>query len=154
MRIGIISDTHGYLDPAVAEHFAGVDHILHAGDLGTMDVLYELRTLAPVTAVLGNVDYAQMGLRLTEMIELAGQRFLLHHIVNPHQIGDPLRASLAQYRPHVVVYGHTHIAAQQQTRGAIFFNPGYAGQPRFNQPRSLALAHVDAAGLRFETLPL
>jgi len=154
MRIGIISDTHGYFDPQVAERFAGVDHILHAGDVGTLDVLRELRALAPVTVVLGNVDFPEMGLRLTECVELAGKKFLLHHIVNPQHLGEDLQSSMAQLQPDVVVFGHSHIAFQKRLRGVLFFNPGYAGKPRFNQPRSLALAHLEAQGLRFESLPL
>ncbi len=82
MKIGVISDTHNFLDPKVADLFAGVEHILHAGDVGNWPILSELETIAPVTAVYGNTD---MGLPLkeTEVVELAGWKFLVHHIVNP-----------------------------------------------------------------------
>ena len=154
MRIGVISDTHGHFDPQVAEVFAGVDHILHAGDVGSLEVLAELRLLAPVTAVLGNVDYWEMGLRLTECIELGGRKFLLHHIVNPRHLGDELRTSLAEHQPQVVVFGHSHIPSQQNLGGVLFLNPGYAGKLRFNQARSVALLHLGATGLRCESIAL
>jgi putative phosphoesterase len=154
MRLGIISDTHGYLDPRIAEIFAGVDHILHAGDVGSLPVLAELRAIAPVTAVLGNVDFPEMGLRLTECVELGGKRFLLHHIVNPQHLGEDIQASLATHEPDVVVFGHSHIAFQRRLRGALFLNPGYAGKPRFNQPRSVVIAHLDKLGFRCESIPL
>ena len=150
MRLGVISDTHGHFDPRVAEIFAGVDHILHAGDVGSLEVLSELRLLAPVTAVLGNVDYWEMGLRLTECVELGGRKFLLHHIVNPRQLGDELKARLAEHQPDTVVFGHSHVAFQQTLDGVLFLNPGYAGKPRFNQPRSVAILHLDGPSLRWE----
>lgn len=154
MRLGLISDTHGFFEPRLAELFAGVDHILHAGDVGSLSVLDDLRALAPVTAVQGNVDFAEMGLRLTECVEWGGKKFLLHHIVNPRHPGDDLRQSLAERRPDVVVFGHSHQAFQQRLGGVLYFNPGYAGKPRFNQPRSVATARLEGAELRFDYHPL
>jgi hypothetical protein len=154
MRIGVISDTHGHFDPQLNEIFAGVDRILHAGDVGSLEVLPELRLLAPVTAVMGNVDYWEMGLRLTECVALSGRKFLLHHIVNPRQLGDELKASLAEHEPNVVVFGHSHLRFQETIGGVLFLNPGYAGKPRFNQPRSVAILRLDGPGLRCEFLAL
>ncbi|MCL4789843.1 MAG: metallophosphoesterase family protein, partial [Verrucomicrobia bacterium] len=85
MKIGVISDTHGFLDPKVSKLFAGVDHILHGGDVGPYTLLAELAAIAPVTAVLGNTD-TWLQLKLTEFVELGGRRFLVHHIVNPHAV--------------------------------------------------------------------
>jgi uncharacterized protein len=138
-RIGVISDTHGFFEPRVAEIFQGADHILHAGDVGRASVLDELRALAPVTAVQGNVDGPELGLRLTEFVELAGCGFLLHHIVNPHSLGEDLLGRIARHQPALVVFGHSHRQCYQVVRGVCFFNPGYAGQPRFNAPRSVAI---------------
>ena len=145
-RLGVISDTHGFFDPKVAELFQGVDHILHAGDVGRTAVLDELRVLAPVTAVQGNVAGPELGLRLTEFVELAGSGFLLHHIVNPRHLGDDLLRRIAINRPTVVVFGHSHQQFCQTLDGVLFFNPGYAGQARFNAPRSVAILQCDAAG--------
>ena len=82
MKIGVISDTHNFLDPKIAELFSGVGHILHAGDIGNTSIISELEEIAPVTAVYGNTD---MGLPFeeTEGIELGTRKFLIHHIVNP-----------------------------------------------------------------------
>ena len=82
MKIGVISDTHGWLDRQVPKLFAGVEHILHAGDIGSDAIVAELEAVAPVTAVLGNTDYSA-AFRLTEVVALAGRKFLVHHIVKP-----------------------------------------------------------------------
>lgn len=154
MRIGLISDTHGYLDPRVLELFAGVEHILHAGDVGRMDVVFELRTIAPVTAVLGNVDFTEMGLRLTERVALGQLKFLLHHIVNPQQLAPPLREEVAEFQPDVVVFGHSHTAYNRRWGETRFVNPGYAGAQRFAQPRSVAIATITGRQIEVESLPL
>jgi hypothetical protein len=154
MKIGVISDTHGWLDPQVEALFAGVEHILHAGDMGSARVLDELRGIAPVTAVLGNVDFAEMGLRDTATVELGGLKFLLHHIVQPRQPGEYLQARLAEWPPDVVVFGHSHIAFDGVVGGVRFFNPGYAGMPRFNQPRSVAVFELTDGRLHAQFLPL
>ena len=153
-RIGVISDTHGFFDPKVAEFFDGVDHILHAGDVGRTSVLDELRALAPVTAVQGNVDGPELGLRLTEFVELAGCGFLLHHIVNPRHLGDDLLRRIAVNQPGMVVFGHSHQQFCESVGGVRFFNPGYAGQPRFNAPRSVAILHCAGAEPSPQFLPL
>src|SRR6185436_8015579 len=82
MKIGLISDTHNYLDPRVPKLFEGVDHILHAGDVGLSALIVELEQIAPVTAVVGNTDEG-LPLRETESVTLGGKKFLLHHIVTP-----------------------------------------------------------------------
>src|SRR5688500_7002692 len=83
MRIGVISDTHSYFDHSVSAHFAGVDHIIHAGDIGTEAVITQLKALAPVTAVTGNVDWSGMlalTYKTTEQLEFAGFRIYVTHI--------------------------------------------------------------------------
>ena len=92
MKIGVISDTHNFLDPKVHELFAGVNHILHAGDIGNATIISELEAIAPVTAVYGNTD---MGLpfKETEIIELGTRKFLIHHIVNPHALASVSRSA-------------------------------------------------------------
>ena len=82
MKIGLISDTHNHLDPRVPTIFAGVDHILHAGDVGLSLILNELELIAPVTAVLGNND-SHLPIPETAMVLLGGKKFLVHHIVTP-----------------------------------------------------------------------
>ena len=153
-KIAVISDTHNYLDPRVPKLFAGVDHILHGGDIGLPAILLGLEQIAPVTAVLGNTDDPGFHYRTTEVVEVAGLRFLVHHIVNPHALTDPLRDSIARARPDVVVFGHTHQRFCKTIDGILFFNPGYAGKPRFGAERSAAILHCDEMGIRAEFLPL
>jgi uncharacterized protein len=154
VKIGVLSDTHGLFEPQIEEVFAGVEHILHAGDVGRLAVLDELRGIAPVTAVLGNVDYMQMGLRDTELVALGGMKFLLHHIVNPQHLGDHIRERIAESRPDVVVFGHTHAAFDGKVGGVRFFNPGSAGPQRFTQPRSVAVFEIQDKGLNIRVVPL
>ena len=146
MRIGLISDTHGYLDQRVEKIFAGVDHILHAGDIGPDFIIHELSAIAPVTAVLGNND-SSPSFRLTETVELAGRKFLVHHIVTPRALHRDLELRLARERPAAVIFGHSHKPFNEVIGDVHFINPGYAGQPRFKQPRSVALLEIVAAGL-------
>jgi putative phosphoesterase len=149
MRIGVISDTHNHLDPKLPQLFAGVDHILHGGDVGLPWIILELESIAPVTAVLGNTDEG-LHYKETEVIELGGRKFLVHHIVDVHRPAEPLRRRIAREKPDVVVFGHSHKPFNQAIGKTLYFNPGYAGKPRFGQPRSVAILHCDTKGLRAE----
>ncbi len=153
MKIGVISDTHDFLDPRVKKLFAGVDHILHAGDVGTVWITFELEQVAPVTAVFGNTD-AGLSFKETELVEVAQHKFLIQHIVNPQSPDDNLRRRIAKDKPHFVVFGHTHKAFDQTIGGVRFFNPGYAGRPKFNQSRSVAILHLKGADVTPEFVPL
>jgi putative phosphoesterase len=153
VTIGLISDTHGFLDPKVPRLFAGVTHILHAGDIGGWQIVPELEQIAPVTAVLGNNDADLFG-RETEVIELGGLKFLVHHIVSPDHPGSALRERLERFQPDVVIFGHTHQAFSERRGARWFINPGYAGKPRFNLPRSVAVLELGTGepALRFMDL--
>jgi uncharacterized protein len=153
MKIGLISDTHGYLDPRVAGLFAGVAHILHAGDIGSDRIIAELETIAPVTAVLGNNDDSP-NFALTRTVELDGRKFLVHHIVAPRSLTDELRLRIARERPAVVVFGHTHQPFSEIIDGVRFVNPGYAGKPKFGAARSVALLTLGGKHLDVEFLRL
>ncbi|MGO8765703.1 MAG: metallophosphoesterase family protein [Limisphaerales bacterium] len=149
----MISDTHGFLDPAIFQLFAGVDHILHAGDIGYSSLILELEGIAPATAVYGNTD-AGLPFRETEVVELAARKFLVHHIVNPHSVSDGVRQRIARDKPDVVVFGHTHKAFNETIGGILFFNPGYSGKPKLGAERSVALLHCDEKEIRTEFLEL
>ena len=153
MKIGVLSDTHGFLDPRVERIFAGVDHILHAGDIGYAALILELEFIAPVTAVLGNTDQ-DLTFRLTEAVELAQKKFLIHHIVSPRELSDTVSTRIARERAEIVVFGHTHKKFAETLNGVFFFNPGYAGKPKFGVERSVALLHVDGNNIRHEFIPL
>jgi uncharacterized protein len=154
MKIGVVSDTHNYFDPRIPELLRGVDHILHAGDIGLPRILVQLEEIAPVTAVIGNTDEAHFRYPLIEVVELDGRRYLIHHIVNPRALTDSLRQRVAKERPDVVVFGHTHKAFCEQVDGLLFFNPGYAGKSRFGMVRSVAVLHSTPAGIKPEYFPL
>src|SRR6516225_8929371 len=104
MKLGIISDTHNFLDPRIPSLFKGVEHILHAGDIGLPRIILELEQIAPVTAVSGNTDDHGFNYRKTEVVELAERKFLIHHIVAPYRLGEDVRSKIRRERPDVVVF--------------------------------------------------
>ena len=134
MRIGVISDTHGLLRPEVRTAFAGVDHILHAGDIGGEEVLAGLRAIAPLTACAGNNDGFRCGeAGKVARVELGGKRFLLVHI------RDEAEAELRRGPADVVVFGHSHKPLDETRGGVWWFNPGSAGPRRFSLPVCVGL---------------
>ncbi|HXR48652.1 MAG TPA: metallophosphoesterase family protein [Candidatus Limnocylindrales bacterium] len=154
MKIGVISDTHNFLDPKIPERFAGVGHILHAGDIGLPWILQELEQVAPVTAVSGNTDDPALRYAAAKTVELAGRKFFIQHIVRPHDLNEDLKRRLARERPDVVVFGHTHQRFCESLNGVLYFNPGYAGQPKLGAERSVAILHCDRKGIRAEYVEL
>lgn len=153
MKIGVISDTHGYLDPRVERIFEGVDHILHAGDIGYASIILELELIAPVTAVLGNCDDS-IGYPLFQTVKLTEKKFLVHHIVSPRELSDSVKTRIAKDRPDAVVFGHTHKKFAETMNGTLFFNPGYAGKPKIGAERSVALIHLENGQIRHEFIAL
>jgi uncharacterized protein len=154
MRIGVISDTHDFLDPRIPGLFAGVEHILHAGDVGGPVILLELEQIAPVTAVGGNTDDPGYGYRQTQAVRLGTRNFLVHHIVNPHAPPEAVAERLGREPLHVVVFGHTHKPFCQTIGSRLFFNPGYAGKSRFRLERSVAVLDCTDHKIRAEFLKL
>jgi uncharacterized protein len=140
-RIGIIADTHGLFDPAIRRHFRGVDHILHAGDIGDQSVIEQLEQIAPVTAVSGNVDDDEQSVFPSEaVIELAGRRIAIRHIL--YKCGKRTkdgRAFLDRERLDICVFGHTHQPKVEWFGKTLLFNPGSAGPKRFKLPRCLGI---------------
>ena len=154
MKIGVISDTHGFWDPNISELFAGVVHILHGGDIGQPSILRELERIAPVTAVAGNTDDPALRYAAVKTVELAGRKFFLQHIVHPHDLSEALQERLARERPDAVVFGHTHQHFCARLNGILYLNPGYAGRPKLGTDRSVAVAHCDGDGIRVEYIAL
>lgn len=153
LKIGVLSDTHGFLDPRVEKIFAGVDHILHAGDIGDAMIELELKFIAPVTVVQGNVD-AGLPFKLTEIVTLAQKKFLIHHIVNPWALAETVAHQLAKQKPDAVIFGHTHRPFAQVLDGVLFFNPGYAGKPKLGAERSVAILQVVGREITHEFISL
>jgi putative phosphoesterase len=138
-RIGVISDTHGVLHPAIAEAFANVDHIVHAGDIGGTHILDALRLLAPVTSVEGNNDGDSSGESIVR-ITLDSLRLLITHILpRPHKPAPRVTASLRTEPADVVVFGHSHLPHTEVIGGVRYFNPASSGPRRFDYPVSLGL---------------
>jgi putative phosphoesterase len=139
MRIGVISDTHGLLRPEAIDALRGVDHILHAGDVGDIQILDTLRALAPVTAIRGNVDTHGPCAQLppTEAVELDGKLFYLIHSVDDLDL-KPELAEIA-----CVISGHSHQPDIREERGVLYLNPGSAGPRRFSLPVSLACITIE-----------
>jgi uncharacterized protein len=139
MLIGVISDTHGLLRPEALAALRGVEHILHAGDVGDIAILDALREIAPVTAIRGNVDVegACAELPATDVVELGDKLFYLVHSVHDLDI-NPVAAGVA-----MVVSGHSHKAAVTVRDGVIYFNPGSAGPRRFSLPVTVGFVTVE-----------
>jgi putative phosphoesterase len=148
MKIGVISDTHGLLRPAALAALEGCAHILHAGDVGSDEILPALAQIAPVTAVRGNVDHsgAAAALPVTEAIALGG--VLLYMV---HRLED-LDLSPAAAGIQAVIYGHSHTPEIAWRNGVLFFNPGSAGPGRFRLPVSVGFLEISAEGALQPTL--
>ena len=148
--IGVISDTHGLVRPEVLKAFQGVELIIHAGDVGGPGVLEALRSVAPVTAVRGNVDRGEwaQGLKDAEVVE-AG-RFRLYVLHNAHELDiDPSEAGF-----DAVISGHSHYPSREYRRGVLFLNPGSAGPRRFRLPVSFALLRLEGESLAAQVIEL
>jgi uncharacterized protein len=146
--IGVISDTHGLLRPEALAALQGTALIVHAGDVGSPDILDELRRIAPVVAVRGNVDkgaWAQ-ALPLTEIVECDGLRLYVLHILDDL---DPPMAGL-----HAVIFGHSHQPKIETKDGVLYFNPGSAGPRRFSLPITVGRLTVATGTLRGEIVHL
>ena len=138
MIIGVIADTHGLLRPEVLELFQGVSLIIHAGDIGSPDVLSALREVAPVRAVRGNVDKEAWAEALpeTDVVECAGCLIYLLHDLKTLDL-DPSAAGM-----HVVISGHSHRPGESRKNGVLYLNPGGAGPRRFKLPITVALLQI------------
>lgn len=153
MKIGVISDTHGFLDPKIPDLFAGVEHILHAGDIGFASIILEMEYIAPVTAVLGNNDVG-MDFRETEWVTLADTNFMVEHIVPPMKPAPDVADKLRRREIGAVVFGHSHRRYCESHDGVLFFNPGYAGKPKLGLHRSAAIIEIADGELRPQFLDL
>ena len=150
MIIGVISDTHGLLRPEAVAALRGAERIIHAGDIGTPDLLSSLAEIAPVTAVRGNNDKGAWAARIpsTELIEAQGVSIYVVHDVHELDL-DPAAAGVG-----VVIAGHSHQPSQEVRGGVLFFNPGSAGPRRFRLPISLGRLHIERSTARAELITL
>jgi uncharacterized protein len=144
-KIAIISDTHGLLRPEVEQYLAGVDHIVHAGDIGRPEIVDALRRIAPVTAIRGNVDSGEWAREYpdTDLVRLAGTSIYVLHDLKTLQ-ADP-GAGI-----DVIISGHSHVPKIDTVGGVLYLNPGSAGPRRFKLPITLATLDVTPDGMRPE----
>lgn len=155
MRFGVISDTHGRLDPKELKAFAGVDRIFHAGDIGSDAVLKALQQIAPVTAVRGNNDLEAPLKRLPDLqlVEIDGRAILLIHDVKDYfKPSEKMRRQLQGADPDIILSGHSHQGAIEQKEGVLYFNPGGAGPRRFSLKRSIGLMEWDERAVRLKLI--
>jgi hypothetical protein len=150
MLIGVLSDTHSLLRPEALDALRGASHILHAGDVGDIRILKALRTIAPVTAIRGNIDRTGPCAQLpaTEALELNGCLIYMLHSLADLDL-NPQAAGI-----RVVLSGHTHKPAIDERNGVLYLNPGSAGPRRFSLPISVAHLHLDSSHIRAEILEL
>ena len=148
--IGVISDTHGLLRPSAIEALQGSDLIIHAGDVGRAVILDELRRIAPVVAVRGNVDHGGWAdaLAMDEVISLGAHSIYMRHILADIDL-DPRIAGFA-----AVIHGHSHKPEIAEKNGVIYFNPGSAGPRRFALPVTVGRLRVVAGRLDPQLIPI
>ncbi|WP_166304008.1 metallophosphoesterase family protein [Bradyrhizobium sp. 2S1] len=144
LRIGIISDTHGLLRPEAERGLTGVDHIIHAGDIGRPEIVDALRRIAPITAIRGNVDIGEWARQHpdTTLVRLAGKFYVLHDLKT---LQVDLGAGI-----DVIVSGHSHMPKIDTVGGVLYLNPGSAGPRRFKLPITLATLDITPEGMRPE----
>ena len=140
--VGILSDNHSDWPPHIAESLAGVDAIIHAGDIGPYKLVLDMEAIAPTTAVLGNTD-GDMPINESAVVTLDGKKFFVQHIVDPHRLQASLRERLKRIEPDVVVFGHTHMPFCETLGGVLFLNPGSVTQPRGDYRPSMVRLTID-----------
>jgi putative phosphoesterase len=148
--IGLISDTHGLMRPEALAALQGVSQIIHAGDVGSPDVLAALKAIAPVTAIRGDVDHGLwvQGLPATRVVEVDGVMFYVLHDLGALDV-DPAAAGFSS-----VISGHSHQPRIERRSGVLYINPGSAGPRRFRLPVTLALLSVNHGEVGAELVPL
>jgi putative phosphoesterase len=153
IRVGLISDTHGLLRAQVHDVFAGVSHILHAGDVCSYTILGELALIAPVQAVYGNCDNPfEPQLRESIDVTIGGVRI---HVQHGHELGRPTPAQVAAaYDADVCVYGHTHQQVIERVDGRLIVNPGAAGPRRFKLSPCVAILNISGGVAAADLIPL
>jgi putative phosphoesterase len=140
--VGILSDNHSDWPLHIAESLAGVDAIIHAGDIGPYKLVLDMEAIAPTTAVLGNTD-GDMPINESAVVTLDGKKFFVQHIVDPHRLQATLRERLKRIEPDVVVFGHTHMPFCETLGGVLFLNPGSVTQPRGDYRPSMVRLTID-----------
>lgn len=163
MRIGVIADTHGYLDPRVREVFRGVDLILHGGDIGSLEVVEGLKSIAPVHAVSGNhepEEVVRVFPNRQDQVTLEGKRIVLSHGFITfdweyfEKLAPQFMTLLGRLNADALVYGHSHFPRNTVVQGILFFCPGYAGEDVRNPGRGVGILTIDKGTMSGEIVRL
>lgn len=150
MKIGLIADTHGLLRPQALTALLGVDHLIHAGDIGGPQILAELERIAPLSVVRGNNDSEAWADGIPEHLTLRFGAISLYVLHDLKQLAiDPKAEGI-----DVVVAGHSHKPLHEQRDGVLYLNPGSAGPRRFKLPIGVAVLHIDGDKVRAELVTL
>ncbi len=153
-KIGVLSDTHGVLEQRVIEFLSECDQVWHAGDIGSLDVLTDMRSLfGEVHAVYGNIDGWDVRGEVPEVdvFEVEGRRVVIKHICGNPRRYDPLaRKVIIEYKPDILVCGHSHILRVEfdKKNNLLFINPGAAGNSGFHKVRTAVRFVIDGKDLR------
>lgn len=147
-RIGLLSDTHSYLDPQVFTHFEACDEVWHAGDVGALQVAEQLRAFRPLRIVSGNIDRETSDLPVNQRFTLEGLTIWMTHIGgSPPRYNPVVRPQLKENTPDLFVCGHSHILKVMKDStmsNMLFVNPGAAGKTGFHVMRTIVRFSLDA----------
>lgn len=148
--IGVISDTHGLLRPQALNALGDSDIIIHAGDIGSIDIIRGLEEIAPVYPVRGNTDRDSWSRRIPfwDIVEFSGINIYVRHIIEEIDI-DPASASV-----NIVITGHTHMPHRVWKKGILFLNPGSAGPVRESKPVTVGKIILNGSGPEAEIISL
>lgn len=150
MNIGVISDTHGLLRREALEALRGSERIIHAGDVGDPEILAQLSSIAPVTAVRGNIDKGSWARKLKQSEVVEADEVLIYVL---HNLDDlDLKPEAAGFS--AVIYGHSHVPKQETRNGVLHFNPGSAGPRRFKLPITVGRLIIERKTVRAEIIEI
>ena len=149
MKVGVISDTHGLMRPQALVALRGSELILHAGDIGSADILEALETIAPVTAIRGNNDTQQWAKHIPEAIDVTVEDVCIHMLHNVKELSAKQSAAA-----NVVIAGHSHRPLVERREGVLYLNPGSAGPRRFKLPISVATLSISGTNVRAHIIEL
>lgn len=148
MKLGVISDTHGVLRDEVIENLEGCDYIIHAGDVGSEDIINKLNKIAKTFVVRGNNDKDTWGVTIPEYREIEMDEVLIYLVHNKEDIPKDLR------EVDLVIYGHSHKYSEETVDGVVYLNPGACGRKRFSLPLSMATVEINIDNIIIEKIDL
>ena len=154
MKIGLLSDTHGYVDPKIFDHFNSCDEIWHAGDIGDLSVVNKLETFRPLRAVYENIDDKDLQIRFPEdlFFNCQGTTVWMTHIGGaPPNYNSRVKKILKAQTPHIFICGHSHIlriAKDSNNQGMLYINPGAAGNQGFHRTKTLVRFEILENGIK------